>query len=223
MGNGGSSEGGGNDNSNSGLDQHCWNVGYEHGSSGIDIMSGPDLMGEGLDAFPCTTRDSAAKAYGDGYQTGVNVRDGGNSGVNAGNGFDGSTEQSTCGYDSERYVVAGNRKNKRPYGYHPNYNTIPGGCAKPHEVITIVFHTGKRLNIGVRIHGDKDEHTRVYDVLRLLSQRNHFGGVLRHGHSVYFRGKKLEIADDPYDPKTFRSLTSYGVNYGDTLHIVHDG
>ena len=223
MGNGGSSDnGGGSDNSNNGLDQHCWNVGYEHGSSGIDVMSGPDLMGEGLDAFPCTTRDSAAKSYGEGYQTGVNVRDGGNSGVNAGNQFDGSTEQSTCGYDCERYVVAGNKKKKKPYGYHPDYN-VTFERIEPHHVITVILHSGKRFNMGVYLHGPETHQTTVYDILRHLFQRKHLGDNMNHGYSVYLRGQKLKLADDPRDPKTLRRLTSHGVNYGDTLHIIHDG
>lgn len=79
MGNDTSCESGGNDGNNDnarcGIDEHCYNVGYDHGSNS-DVKNNDDLVGEGLEAFPCTLSDHASKAYGEGYVDGVNNRDG---------------------------------------------------------------------------------------------------------------------------------------------------
>ena len=66
MGNGNSNAGRSN---NSGLNQHCYNVGYDHATT-RDI----DPVGQGIDAFPCTTNENANKAYAKGYTDGIATR-----------------------------------------------------------------------------------------------------------------------------------------------------
>ena len=51
--------------SNKGLNEHCYNVGYSHGSNTGGLH--PDAVGDGIEAAPCTTNDEANKAYAKGY------------------------------------------------------------------------------------------------------------------------------------------------------------
>ena len=69
MGNGGSSDGGGNGAFSAqcygegapGLNQYCYTTGYDHGKGTNDTI------GDGIGAFPCTTNDQANYCYGQGY------------------------------------------------------------------------------------------------------------------------------------------------------------
>ena len=55
-----------------GLEDHCYKTGYDHAtSSALD----PDPIGQGIDAFPCTTRESTNKEYARGYVDGLETRD----------------------------------------------------------------------------------------------------------------------------------------------------
>ena len=59
----------GNSNSNnSGLNEYCYQKGYDHATD-KNILH-PDPIGQGIDAFPCTTNRSAARSYGEGYSDG---------------------------------------------------------------------------------------------------------------------------------------------------------
>ena len=47
---------------NAGLNQYCYNLGYQHCSPSIN----PDPVGEGIEAFTCSLKDSSNKYYGQG-------------------------------------------------------------------------------------------------------------------------------------------------------------
>lgn len=63
MGNEGSRD---DSNDNPGLNEHCYNVGFDHATS-----TTPDPIGDGIDAFPCTTNENANASYGQGYVDGM--------------------------------------------------------------------------------------------------------------------------------------------------------
>lgn len=65
-----------------GLNAHCYNVGYDHGSMSTD----PDPVGEGISSAPCTTTIDANKSYAKGYTDGMKA-----SGVNSGDGYSQTT------------------------------------------------------------------------------------------------------------------------------------
>lgn len=58
----------GSDSGNKGLNEHCYNVGYNHASSG---KTDPDPIGHGIDAAPCTWSSSANSSYAKGYTDGM--------------------------------------------------------------------------------------------------------------------------------------------------------
>ena len=55
MGNEGSSDSDSGSDSNSGMNEHCYQVGYEHCSP----SSEPDAIGDGIDAAPCTFNEDS--------------------------------------------------------------------------------------------------------------------------------------------------------------------
>ncbi len=64
MGNDNSSE----SNDNSGMNDHCYNVGY---SAGKGDNLNPDPVGDGINAFPCTLNESTNSSYAQGYVDGM--------------------------------------------------------------------------------------------------------------------------------------------------------
>ena len=107
MGNSDSSSGGGS--SGSGLNDHCYQVGYEHGSQSTN----PDPVGDGLAAAPCTITKEANAAYARGYTDAMGV-----SGVNSG---DQNTRRITTSADYKSI-----RENRLTYTTR-NGNTYTGG------------------------------------------------------------------------------------------------
>lgn len=79
MGNNNSSE------SNGGMNEHCWNIGFTEAYNGINIMTTTADFGDTLGVALCTTNESWNKSFADGYVAGVEARgDGWATGINAG-------------------------------------------------------------------------------------------------------------------------------------------
>ena len=62
----------------SGLNSHCYNTGFDHGSMSLHS----DIVGDAISAGPCTINDSANQSYARGYMDGMKTS--GTSGVSAG-------------------------------------------------------------------------------------------------------------------------------------------
>lgn len=56
----------------SGLNEYCYNTGYDHGR-GMSLTD-PDPVGEGISALPCRTNDRANQCYTKGYTDGLSGR-----------------------------------------------------------------------------------------------------------------------------------------------------
>jgi hypothetical protein len=56
-----------------GLNEYCYNTGYDHGS-GKNTLN-PDPIGDGISSLPCTLNKDANESYSKGYVSGVNSGD----------------------------------------------------------------------------------------------------------------------------------------------------
>jgi len=114
-----------------GLNQHCYNTGFDHGSKSIS----PDPVGEGIASFPCTLRKNANDCYAKGimdarYQSGVSAGDSTSNNQHNNGGCHRSTQHQINNDYSEFIGVYGNiirkirNKNHNPldpYSYEFDY------------------------------------------------------------------------------------------------------
>lgn len=56
--------------SNSGLNEYCYNTGYDHGKISTNLH--PDAISDSLAAAPCTYNKNANESYARGYTDGMN-------------------------------------------------------------------------------------------------------------------------------------------------------
>jgi hypothetical protein len=68
---GDNSKSGGSSRDKPGLNQYCYQTGYDHATNN---SSEPDPVGEGIAAAPCTTNSGASKSYGRGFSDGYKDR-----------------------------------------------------------------------------------------------------------------------------------------------------
>lgn len=94
-------------NDNSGMNDHCYNVGYEHGS----MTSEPDIIGDAIEAFPCTLNDSSNRSYSEGYEHGM-------AGVSSGDSYESSS------YPSDNSGNNDSHDYNRPTLHNHNINSI---------------------------------------------------------------------------------------------------
>jgi hypothetical protein len=191
MGNDNSTSGGGSSSSSSsepGLNTHCYNVGYDHGS----MSTNPDPVGDGISAAPCTTTDGANKAYAKGYTDAMKASD--ISGVNSGDGYSQTSLGSVGNGGSEankhgtiRYVAPG----QPAHGCNSVQITQP-----PEQKIKVYIQVVMLDGISVRtldanvsnmdtLNSIKEE-VKKWEWRPIEEQKIYFNGLLLEGNNLIY-------------------------------------